>query len=315
MLVYKITNLVDGKQYVGVSTRPLNIRWSNHLSVVKYRRRDGYLQRAIIKHGKDAFRMEFLEDVPDADGARTAERRYIIELGTLAPNGYNMTTGGERGVGHKHSAETIERLREIGRKNVTPQFIAMAGNGKGRKRTPEQCAAMSARLKGKPKPNAIGHVVSEETREKLRTKVLQKIADGTYIRPIPPPTPSTETRMKMSAAGKARMSDPVYAAAVISASVRGLANMRPPIPAERAIAGVKNRGRKRTTEMCERIKEGRRKVAKVNRLDVAEIKCRLLIGHNKTAIARDYNVSPSSISNIATGRIWSGIPATVPGFL
>ena len=90
MFIYRITNTVNGKFYVGKTTKTLEERLQRHFYSAKYGSQT-YLHRAIRKHGHDKFIVEQLEsNVNDLD---EAEERYIAELN---PH-YNMTTGGEGG--------------------------------------------------------------------------------------------------------------------------------------------------------------------------------------------------------------------------
>jgi group I intron endonuclease len=58
---------------------------------------DTYLYRAFQKYGIDAFIAEVLEIVADTSILNDRERYWICQLGTEAPAGYNMTSGGDGG--------------------------------------------------------------------------------------------------------------------------------------------------------------------------------------------------------------------------
>jgi len=90
--IYKITG-PNGKAYIGYTTQIMHRRFAAH------RRGAGTgcraLSNAIRKYGKAAFSAEvLLWDVPKEQlGER--EREMIAIHNTLAPNGYNITPGGE----------------------------------------------------------------------------------------------------------------------------------------------------------------------------------------------------------------------------
>lgn len=94
MVVYVITNTVDGKQYVGKTTQSLESRWQQHLS--NTRRRSGFrLYQAIRKHGSAAFTIEAVETASDEKELVRLERMWIDKLGTSRfERGYNMATSG-----------------------------------------------------------------------------------------------------------------------------------------------------------------------------------------------------------------------------
>lgn len=89
--IYKITNTVNNKSYVGYTTNP-QARWSDH----KYGRGNKVVHQAIKKYGLEKFTFEVIaEDTVDN------EQQYINEHNTMYPNGYNLTEGGSLPPNHK----------------------------------------------------------------------------------------------------------------------------------------------------------------------------------------------------------------------
>lgn len=92
MLVYSITNKVNGKLYIGMTSRTLEERWKAHCSSA----RNGSIFRfhsAIRKYGETAFIPKLLFDNLDIDQCRKVEEQMIIEHNTIAI-GYNAKPGG-----------------------------------------------------------------------------------------------------------------------------------------------------------------------------------------------------------------------------
>lgn len=112
--IYRITNLIDGKVYIGQSQN-IAVRWRAH----KYGRpkdSNSYLNRAIAKHGVDSFLFEILIECP-VSKLDEFERKYIAQHNSMRPNGYNLEGGGR---GQKEvSTETRKKLRiaHLGEKN------------------------------------------------------------------------------------------------------------------------------------------------------------------------------------------------------
>jgi len=95
--VYKLTNTVNGKAYVGKSVDVYQ-RWMGHKSAIKTKpANEGcrLLVNAARKHGGwEAFRKEILW-VGEADALNAVELGMIAKHDTIAPGGYNITAGGE----------------------------------------------------------------------------------------------------------------------------------------------------------------------------------------------------------------------------
>ncbi|WP_445634579.1 Putative excinuclease ABC subunit C [Nostoc sp. DSM 114161] len=95
-VVYLIANLIDGKQYIGLTTTTLDERWKGHLEQV-LRKDASLLHKAIASFGKENFTIEVIDSACSPKELRAKEREWIEKLNTLAPNGYNVSKGGEIG--------------------------------------------------------------------------------------------------------------------------------------------------------------------------------------------------------------------------
>ena len=60
--MYAITNLINGKQYVGVTVTSIDARWRGHCSEALRDVTDTKLSRAIRKYGKKGFKIELLRN-------------------------------------------------------------------------------------------------------------------------------------------------------------------------------------------------------------------------------------------------------------
>jgi group I intron endonuclease len=113
--IYKITNTVNNKAYIGVTTQSNpNERWSNHKSHNRQGNGCPFLMKAFKKYGEDAFKFEVLIICFDEDVFRF-ESEYIKKYNSLSPNGYNVATGGKTNqsfLGKTHSEETKKILSE-----------------------------------------------------------------------------------------------------------------------------------------------------------------------------------------------------------
>lgn len=90
--IYKITNRVNNKVYVGQTRFTLEHRWKQHIYESK-RDLSKPLYKAIIKYGISNFYIEPLEEVP-YEKLNEREIFWIAELDTFN-KGYNATKGGQ----------------------------------------------------------------------------------------------------------------------------------------------------------------------------------------------------------------------------
>ena len=111
-LVYLIENEVNGKQYVGWSSRSVEDRWRRHV-LASIRGNETLLYRAMRKHGVDNFTVYVLVTGVSMKEAKRLERSYIQELATFSEEGgYNMTLGGDGVAGWRHKKSTRKVLSE-----------------------------------------------------------------------------------------------------------------------------------------------------------------------------------------------------------
>ncbi len=218
MQAYLITNKINNKGYIGITTRSLNRRWYEHRNVANSCGK--LLAKAINKYGEQAFEIMPIASAKTLENLKEVEKDLIIQFQTKVPFGYNLTDGGD-GVfgfkqseeqrlksanlrlGTKHTKETKAKMREAhsGEKNhfygknhteEAKRKNAEAHTGKvghwlGKPRDEETRKKISEYLKGK-----VGKPHTEETKKKLSLAHTGK-------KQAPP---SLETRKKLSLATK-----------------------------------------------------------------------------------------------------------------
>ena len=93
--IYKVTNKVNGKIYIGQTCRTINARWSEHLrdAFSKTGKRKFIIHSAIKKYGADAFSIEQIEECPNAE--LDSRERYWINFYDSHNHGYNVDLGGK----------------------------------------------------------------------------------------------------------------------------------------------------------------------------------------------------------------------------
>lgn len=142
--IYVVTNTVTGRRYVGRALRPA-ARWAAHKWAARAGR--GYLLHASIrKHGIESFAHEVIESGLTNEQSAKSEREWIAKLNTIAPNGYNLTDGGDGTVGYRHTDETRAKLAALatGRPASMEARRRCGDLFRGKPKSPEQRAKMRA---------------------------------------------------------------------------------------------------------------------------------------------------------------------------
>lgn len=92
--IYKITNKVNGKIYIGKTVLSVQKRWSQHcIDCGKEDKSKRPLYSAMRKYGIESFYVEQVEECPEE--ILSDRERYWIEYYGSFKNGYNATIGGD----------------------------------------------------------------------------------------------------------------------------------------------------------------------------------------------------------------------------
>ena len=94
MIVYKVTNLQNGKCYIGATKQPLRVRRMKHRYSVKTGSQ-ALFHNALRKYGESSFVWEILHTC-DAREELSQMEAYYTDYYDSFNNGYNMQTGGDR---------------------------------------------------------------------------------------------------------------------------------------------------------------------------------------------------------------------------
>ncbi len=184
-----VTNFLNSKKYVGITSQSIEKRWIAHVSASRKPACKSELHKEIKLFGRQAFRVQELETHATYRDLLVAEKRLILEHGTLHPSGYNMTAGGQGTVGYKWKIEDRKKLslktkgrsmehailarKARGRRTLTAEHKAKISQSHvGKKQAPhteEHKAKLRAALLGRP--------TSPETKQKLKEAALRRWSD------------------------------------------------------------------------------------------------------------------------------------------
>lgn len=164
-IVYLRTNTVNGKQYVG-QTNNFNKR-EKHWNSLKQKYANSYLCFDREKYGIKNFTVEILAEVETREEAWKLEQKYIKELNTLYPSGYNMCGGGKTNTGWYVTDEARKNISEAhkGLKQSEEQIEKRTAKIRGRHHTDEAKKKISEARKGKKMPEEAVRKMAEKLRE------------------------------------------------------------------------------------------------------------------------------------------------------
>lgn len=135
--IYRITNRINGKIYIGKTTTSLDKRFKEHKNeALKWKACGGNIKKfgyssklypAMIKYGIENFNITLIEQLADDVDINEAEKHYIKKYDALNDTiGYNISPGGLGGplfLGHHHSQETKDKISKKGSgKKQDPEF-------------------------------------------------------------------------------------------------------------------------------------------------------------------------------------------------
>lgn len=158
MIVYKITNKVNGKCYIGQTVQDFDKRLAQHFS-----KKDTVIQKAIRKYGKDSFEYVIIDRANNMEQLNSKEEFWINFYKSLTTqNGYNIKKGGknarlteeEKLNVSKKTKEALSRpeiRQKLGRTWTKEEKERKSNQMKGRKLSKEHRESISKALKGKKK--------------------------------------------------------------------------------------------------------------------------------------------------------------------
>lgn len=162
--VYKITNKLTNKVYIGITNQGSGARYRHHW----YESRIGEpspIHRSMAKYGEENFTLEIIDFADTCDELKEKEKYWIKWYNSTDRSiGYNLTEGGDGTFGRIHSEETKEKIRQ---------------KALGRKASEDTKKKMSESRKGKCSDKQKEHL--SKLQEQCKTKVYQYSKTGEFI--------------------------------------------------------------------------------------------------------------------------------------
>lgn len=116
MIIYKVTNLINGKVYIGQTVATINKRKSNHYSSLKKYVESGKntsrFKNALLKYKKEDFKWEVIDTADTIEELNKKEVEWIEKTNSFI-NGYNTIHGGKNRTQSEELKKCIsERAKE-----------------------------------------------------------------------------------------------------------------------------------------------------------------------------------------------------------
>ncbi len=185
--VYEITNIVNGKIYVGASKDGLS-RWKEHQRISNRTNlsTDDYFHNSMKKHGISSFKFEIFKEFETDEEAFAAEVTRITELKNLNKQLYNIHPGGngcytltekqrlsrsERLKGHVVSEEVKKKISEtLKNRSLTDEHKENIGK------------SLSEPMCKQRRSNSMkGKIHTEETKKKIGSAIKHTWQDPDFI--------------------------------------------------------------------------------------------------------------------------------------
>ena len=155
--IYKITNKLNNKYYIGQTMGDLNKRWYSHKKISS---NCIYLKRAFNKYGVDNFNFELICICFDND-LNKYEIEYMDKYNSIVPNGYNLRHGGNNGIRHQLTKDKISN-------SLKEYYTINESKSKGMKHTEETKQNWSKMRTGKKQ-------IPTEKRKKQAKRQMRKV--------------------------------------------------------------------------------------------------------------------------------------------
>lgn len=180
-IIYKATNIINGKVYIGKTVQTLKQRKYVHKSYSKRDTSDKKVifHNALKKYGWENFKWEILCECDDYNllGIRETMKIIVNNSHYIDGYGYNMTYGGEGCLGYKHSESARKKISKSKTGENNPMFNKTTTGFKGHKHNKksrenisnslsESWKNLSSEEKEKRLQGVHSHIITEEERQR-----------------------------------------------------------------------------------------------------------------------------------------------------
>ena len=115
MFIYKISNNINDKVYIGQTIHPIKERFQRHINDAINYILDTHFARAIRKYGKENFYIEEIDKANNQEELNLKEQYWIHYYDSIN-NGYNETDALYKCGGNTYKSKSTEEMLLIGQK-------------------------------------------------------------------------------------------------------------------------------------------------------------------------------------------------------
>lgn len=170
MIIYKITNLVNKKVYIGLTTKSMEGRWRSHVKGKKMQ-----ISKAIEKYGKENFIIEQIDQAENIEELKKKEIEWVSKEDSFK-KGYNGTRGGDCSVSlHKNIIDKLSE-RQMGNKN---SFFGKAHSKENKENWSKNRRGKNHGMYGKKQPK-----LTELNKNKVWTREMRDKISKANSKPI-----------------------------------------------------------------------------------------------------------------------------------
>ena len=163
MIIYKVTNKINNKIYIGQTIRTLEERIKEHT-----RKRNSSLYKAFNKYGIENFEIEIIDKCDTTEELNKKEIYWIKYYDCLVPKGYNLCEGGGQTNGYQHREES-----KIKMSNNRGRYYGENNPFYGKTHTLEQKQKWSKERKGKDLSKAIEKSIKSRQRKVINLDTME----------------------------------------------------------------------------------------------------------------------------------------------
>lgn len=164
MVIYKATNSINGKAYIGQTVRTVRERMMEHM-----RHDESHFDKALKKYGIENFNVVVIDSAKTVEELNEKEKFWIEFFCTLGDRGYNMCEGGGNTTGYHHTEASKKAMSEK-KKNA---YVGTGNPFYGKQHSKESRRKMSESRKGRIITPEWRKHISESSKSKVRVQNVE----------------------------------------------------------------------------------------------------------------------------------------------